>query len=62
MLCIASLLYKILYYTLFKEIQEMAIFVAGGLTNQVVQRNDPRTEALFNPKTGLIVTILFYWY
>merc|ERR1711976_883682 len=35
-----------------EEIQDMVIFVAGGLTNQVVQRNDPRTEALFNPKTG----------
>ena len=40
----------------------MVIFVAGGLTNQVVQRNDPRTEALFNPKTGLIVTILEFVY
>ena len=36
----------------------MVIFVAGGLTNQVVQRNDPRTEALFNPKTGLIVNLI----
>ena len=43
--------------------EEIAIFVAGGLSNQggnqkrrqsvdVFQENDHRTEALFNPRTG----------